>query len=52
MKLGPLEIGMIVGVIILLFGMGKIAQIGKSLGKSIHDFRHEVKKDEGDKETV
>jgi sec-independent protein translocase protein TatA len=41
MDVGPLEIGLIVVVIVLIFGVGKLGQIGGELGKSIHDFRKE-----------
>ena len=30
----------------MLFGGGKLAGVGKALGKSIKDFKHEVKDDE------
>ena len=39
--LGPLEIGLIAAVVVLLFGAGKVAQIGGALGKSIREFRRE-----------
>ncbi|MCX5992036.1 MAG: twin-arginine translocase TatA/TatE family subunit [Chloroflexi bacterium] len=41
MELGPLEIALIVVAIVLIFGVGKLGQIGGALGKSIHDFRKE-----------
>ena len=39
--IGALEIALIVGAIVLVFGVGKLGQIGGALGKSIHDFRKE-----------
>ncbi len=39
--IGPLEIGLIILAIVLLFGVGKLGQIGGSLGKSIREFRRE-----------
>jgi TatA/E family protein of Tat protein translocase len=39
--IGPLEIALIVGAIVLIFGVGKLGDIGGAIGKSIHDFRKE-----------
>jgi sec-independent protein translocase protein TatA len=36
---GPLEIGLIVFVVLILFGAGKLPQVGASLGKGIRAFR-------------
>ena len=44
--LGPLEITLIVVAVILVFGVGKLANVGGALGKSIREFRKE--KDKGD----
>ena len=41
MDVGPLEIALIVVAIVLIFGVGKLGQIGGALGKSIHEFRVE-----------
>jgi Sec-independent protein translocase protein TatA len=35
MDIGPLEIGLIVVAIVLIFGVGKLGDIGGALGKSI-----------------
>ena len=43
--LGPLEIAIIVGVIVLLFGVGRISRIGGDLGSSIKEFRRAVRDD-------
>jgi sec-independent protein translocase protein TatA len=40
--LGPLEIGIIVLVIVLIFGVGKVADLGGALGKSVREFRREA----------
>ena len=37
--LGPLEIGLIVFLVLLIFGAGKLPQIGSALGKGIREFR-------------
>ena len=46
-RLGPLEIVIILGVILLLFGAGRIADIGKGLGEGIRNFKKGLK-DEDD----
>ena len=38
-KLGPLEAVLILVVILVIFGVGKLPQIGSSLGKSIRAFK-------------
>ena len=37
--IGPTELLLIAGVIILLFGAGRIAEIGKGLGEGIRNFK-------------
>lgn len=44
MRLGPLEIGLIVGAIVLIFGAGKIAELGKGMGQAIGNFKREMNK--------
>ena len=41
--LGPMELLIILGICVLLFGASKIPQLGKSLGSSIRGFRDAVK---------
>ena len=45
MRLGTTEIILIVVLALVLFGGGKLAGVGKALGKSIKDFKKEVKDD-------
>lgn len=45
MRLGTTEIILIVILALVLFGGGKLAGVGKALGKSIKDFKNEVKDD-------
>ena len=44
--IGPLEIIIILVVVILLFGVGRIGKIGGELGKSIREFRKGLEGDE------
>jgi sec-independent protein translocase protein TatA len=38
-SIGPLEIGLIVFIILILFGAGKLPQVGAAMGKGIRAFR-------------
>ncbi len=38
-RLGPLEIGLILVIILIVFGVGKLPQVGNAVGKSIREFR-------------
>lgn len=51
MHLGTTEIILIVVLALVLFGGGKLAGVGKALGKSIKDFKNEVKDDKPDEKT-
>ena len=45
MKIGTTEIILIVVLALVLFGGGKIGELGGALGKSIRDFKSAVKED-------
>ena len=49
MRLGTTEIVLIIVLALVLFGGGKLAGVGKALGKSIKDFKNEVKDDDDKK---
>ncbi len=56
MNLGPTELIIILIIVILLFGVGRIGKIAGELGSGIRSFREglksdEEKKDEGESET-
>ncbi|MGI2336477.1 MAG: twin-arginine translocase TatA/TatE family subunit [Dehalogenimonas sp.] len=40
-RLGPMELGIILVIILLVFGVGKLPQVGASIGKSLKSFRDE-----------
>ena len=46
MRLGTMEILLILVLALVIFGGGKIAGVGKALGQSIRDFKKEVKADD------
>ena len=43
MRLGTTKIMLIVVLALVLFGGGKLAGLGKALGQSIKDFKHEMR---------
>ncbi len=49
-KFGLTEILIILGIAIILFGAGRVADIGKGLGQGIRNFKKGLKEDEDDDE--
>ena len=49
--IGPTEIIVILLIVVLLFGVGRIGKIGGELGRGIKEFRKAVQDDEAKKET-
>lgn len=45
-RLGPTELMIILVIIILLFGVGRIGKIAGELGKGIREFRQGLKSDD------
>jgi len=41
--LGPWELGIILVIVLAIFGAGKLASLGGALGKGVRDFRKELK---------
>ncbi len=46
LPVGPLELGIILAIIVALFGAERLTGIGGSIGRSIREFRREVKEDD------
>ena len=38
-RLGPMEIGLVLVIILIVFGVGKLPQVGSAIGKGMHEFR-------------
>ena len=51
MRLGALEIVLILVVVLVLFGGNKIAGVGKALGQSIREFKKEIKSEDASAES-
>ena len=50
-RMGPMEIAIILVIILIVFGVGKLPQIGGAIGKSMREFRKsQHDSDDGDKE--
>ena len=45
MDIGPTELILILVIFIVLFGVGRISQLGSELGKAIRDFRQGLQDD-------
>ena len=41
--LGPLELLLILGIVVVVFGASRIGDIGKGVGRGIREFRRELK---------
>ena len=46
MRIGITEILVILVIVLVVFGGGKLAGVGKALGQSIRDFKKEIKADD------
>ena len=52
MNLGPLELGLILVIVLLIFGVGKLPEVFRSLGQGIHEFREAASPDDDEKKTA
>lgn len=44
-SLGPVELLIIFGIILLLFGVGRVSGLGRELGSAISEFRKGIRED-------
>ena len=49
MAIGPLQVVLIIALILLLFGAGRLAAVGKGMGEGIRNFKKGLQDDEPDK---
>ncbi|WP_437731559.1 twin-arginine translocase TatA/TatE family subunit [Sorangium sp. So ce1335] len=47
-RIGPLEIALLIGLALLLFGAGRIADVGKGIGEGIRNFKKGLRDDDED----
>nr|MBC7244649.1 twin-arginine translocase TatA/TatE family subunit [Chloroflexota bacterium] len=45
-NIGPVELLILLLIVILIFGVGRVSEIGAALGKSIREFRREIRQSE------
>ena len=50
LPIGPLELGIVLAILVVLFGASKLGDLGGSVGRAIREFRHEVKEGEQEAE--
>ena len=48
MQLGPLELGLILVIVLLIFGAGKLPEVFRSMGEGIREFRQAASTDESE----
>ena len=48
MNLGTTELIIILVIVIILFGVGRVSRIGSELGSAVREFRRGVQESEGD----
>ena len=47
-NIGPLQVVIVLVIVLLLFGVGKLPQVGKGMGQAINEFKSAVgKKEDG-----
>ena len=52
-KIGALELIIVLVIVLLIFGVGRLGRLGKDLGEGIREFRQSIASDEnkGEEET-
>jgi sec-independent protein translocase protein TatA len=50
MRMGPWEIALIVLIVLIVFGAGKLPEVGSAIGKGIRSFRKASKGEPDDEE--
>ena len=49
-RVGPWEIALILSIILIFFGVGKLPQVGSAVGKGLHAFRRGQSGEEDEEE--
>jgi sec-independent protein translocase protein TatA len=50
--LGPIELGVILLIVVLIFGAGRLPEVGGAVGKSIREFRKATKEPDDEPKTT
>ena len=50
-RMGPWEIGLILAIILIVFGVGKLPQVGGAIGKGLRAFRKGQRGEEDEEES-
>jgi sec-independent protein translocase protein TatA len=48
--IGPIELVLILAVVVIIFGVGRLPEVGGALGKGIREFRKASKEDDDQKQ--
>ena len=51
-RLGPMELIIILVIVMVIFGVGRLPEIGGAMGKAIREFRKSQSKTEGDEDVT
>jgi sec-independent protein translocase protein TatA len=46
-KIGPLELVIVLVIVLLIFGVGRLGKLGKELGTGIREFRSSLRSEDG-----
>jgi sec-independent protein translocase protein TatA len=49
-NLGPMELGIILLIVVMIFGVGKLPEVGSAIGKSIRAFKKSQESDDEEEE--
>ena len=49
-QIGPFELIIVLAIVLLLFGVGRVGKVGKELGSAISEFRKGLNEGKEDKE--
>ncbi len=49
-RMGPWEIGLVLAIILIVFGVGKLPQVGGAIGKGLRAFRRGQQGEENEEE--
>jgi len=50
MHFGPWEIGLILVIVLIIFGVGRLPQVGNAIGKGIREFRKGQRGEDGEEQ--